>query len=68
MKFLSAAASAILLAIILSGGPTAAVHADSLDNPAGMDPSCIGHEKNRETYLKELEWVVNGGAWNSSTN
>jgi predicted ester cyclase len=35
--------------------------ADSLDNPAGMDPSCKGHEKNRETYLKELEWVVNAG-------
>ena len=35
--------------------------ADSLNNPAGMDPSCKGHEQNRETYLKELEHVVNGG-------
>jgi predicted ester cyclase len=32
-----------------------------LDNPAGMDASCRGHEANRETYLRELEWVVNGG-------
>jgi predicted ester cyclase len=38
-----------------------AAWADSLDNPAGMDPSCQGHEANRETYLRELEWVVNGG-------
>jgi predicted ester cyclase len=35
--------------------------ADSLDNPSGMDPSCRGREANREIYLKELEWVVNGG-------
>ncbi|MBL8644272.1 MAG: ester cyclase [Rhodospirillaceae bacterium] len=40
---------------------SSAALADSLDNPAGMDPSCKGHEQNRETYLKELEWVVNGG-------
>jgi predicted ester cyclase len=35
--------------------------ADSLSTPEAMDPSCKGHERNRETYLKELEWVVNGG-------
>jgi predicted ester cyclase len=39
----------------------ALARADSLDNPAGMDPSCKGHEANRETYLKELEHVVNAG-------
>jgi steroid delta-isomerase-like uncharacterized protein len=35
--------------------------ADSLDNPAGMDPSCKGHEANRTTYLTHLENVVNAG-------
>lgn len=49
---------ATALAALLAGTPAPA---DSLDNPAGMDPSCIGHEKNRETYLRELELVVNGG-------
>jgi predicted ester cyclase len=47
-------AVALLLAAALT-------QADSLDNPAGMDPSCKGHEANRETYLKELEYVVNAG-------
>lgn len=55
MKFLSRIAFAVAV------GFSAPSYADSLDNPAGMDPSCIGHEQNRETYLKELEWVVNGG-------
>lgn len=50
--------SFVALAAALACIPT---FADSLDNPAGMDPSCIGKEKNRETYLKELELVVNGG-------
>lgn len=59
MKFPSIA---VVLAPVLVGiMMPLTTHADSLDNPAGMDPSCIGHEKNRETYLKELEWVVNGG-------
>jgi predicted ester cyclase len=49
-----AAAAALLLA-------AAAVQADSLADPAGMDPSCKGHEQNRETYLRELEHVVNAG-------
>jgi predicted ester cyclase len=40
---------------------SALARADSLDNPAGMDPSCKGHESNRETYLKELEYIVNAG-------
>jgi predicted ester cyclase len=35
--------------------------ADSLADPAQMDPSCKGHEQNRETYLRELELVVNAG-------
>ncbi len=51
-----------LAVIILATG----AYADSLDNPsadnqAGMDPSCKGHENNRETYLKELALVVNQG-------
>ena len=49
--------SAALAVLITS----TAVRADRLDNPAGMDPSCKGHEQNRETYLKELEYVVNAG-------
>ncbi len=49
----------LITAAVMAMATTA--HADSLDNPAGMDPSCKGHEQNRETYLKELEWVVNGG-------
>jgi len=40
---------------------SASARADSLATPEAMDPSCKGHELNRETYLKELEWVVNGG-------
>lgn len=40
---------------------TALACADSLDNPAGMDASCKGHERNREIYLRELEHVVNAG-------
>jgi predicted ester cyclase len=35
--------------------------ADSLDNPAGMDPTCQGHEASRTTYLTHLEQVVNAG-------
>lgn len=35
--------------------------ADSLENSSGMDPSCKGHETNRETYLKELDLIVNQG-------
>jgi len=38
-----------------------AARADSLDNPAGMDSSCKGHEANRTTYLTHLEQVVNAG-------
>lgn len=48
----------LFLALALMSGP---VQADSLAAPEGMDPSCRGHEANRETYLKELELVVNGG-------
>ena len=43
----------------LSGGATA--FADSLATPEAMDPSCRGHEQNREIYLRELEQVVNEG-------
>lgn len=38
-----------------------AARADSLATTEAMDPSCKGHEKNREIYLKELEYVVNQG-------
>lgn len=40
---------------------SSAARADSLATPEKMDPSCKGHEQNREIYLKELEYVVNGG-------
>lgn len=49
--------TAFIAALLLS----AAARADSLATPEAMDPSCKGHEANRETYLKELELVVNGG-------
>jgi predicted ester cyclase len=35
--------------------------ADTLDTPATMDPTCRGHEQNRETYLRELQLIVNEG-------
>lgn len=50
--------ASLVLAILAA---STAVLADSLDDPAGMDPSCRGHEQNRETYLRELEHVVNAG-------
>lgn len=52
---------AFVAALAISAILAPAAWADQLDNPAGMDASCMGHERNRETYLKELEWVVNGG-------
>jgi len=48
----------LLIAALLFSG---AARADSLATPEKMDPSCKGHEQNREIYLKELEFVVNGG-------
>jgi predicted ester cyclase len=49
-----------VLVFALAGvGGLAPLHADSLDDPAGMDPSCRGHEQNRETYLRELKYIVN---------
>jgi predicted ester cyclase len=47
------------LLLLLTVAPAA--QADRLDDPAGMDPSCRGHEANRETYLRELEGIVNAG-------
>lgn len=49
-----------VVALLLSCGMVPA-GADSLAKPGVMDPSCRGHEKNRITYLTELEMVVNGG-------
>lgn len=51
----------LMLAAVAACLAIAPALADSLDNPAGMDPSCRGHEQNRETYLKELTFVVNEG-------
>lgn len=48
----------LALATLIAGAPALA---DSLDDPASMDPSCRGHEENRETYLKELQYIVNEG-------
>jgi len=48
----------IALAVLMAGTP---IWADSLDDPAGMDPSCRGHEQNRETYLHELQYIVDEG-------
>lgn len=50
----------VLVSLAIFAGVTA-LFADSLDDPAGMDPSCRGHEQNRETYLRELTYVVNEG-------
>ena len=49
------------IALLLAALLTTPSHADSLDEPSGMDPSCRGHESNRETYLKELRDIVNDG-------
>jgi steroid delta-isomerase-like uncharacterized protein len=57
--WIALATPAPALALALAVASTA--QADSLADPAGMDPSCKGHEANRETYLRELEHVVNAG-------
>ena len=55
MRFFHTCATLLALA-----GASAAT-ADSLATPEAMDPSCRGHESNREIYLRELELVVNAG-------
>jgi predicted ester cyclase len=51
----------MVLVAVLTAAVATIARGDNLDHPEGMDPSCQGHERNRETYLKELQHIVNEG-------